>query len=88
MALNIPPELLASLDQEAAEYFGHVDRMLEAAAQLETTDPASRVALLATAITHGLTGDLRQRLAKATALAAAALQRLAELKNSPEGNRK
>ncbi len=85
MALNVPAQLRAHIDQEAAEFFGHVDRMLAAVAHLEPTDPADRVLLLATAIQHGLTGDVQQRLDKATALAAAALVRLGELKNSPEG---
>lgn len=77
MALNVPPAIRARIDQEAAEYFSHVDRMLEAAALMESTAPADRVALLATGITQGLTGTTEQRLAKATALAAAALERLA-----------
>jgi hypothetical protein len=78
MALNVPPHLRACIDQEAAEYFGHVDGLLEAAALLESTEPADRVALLCTAITHGLTGTTEVRLAKAVALAAAALERLSQ----------
>lgn len=76
MLLNIPPGIRARIDQEATEYFGIVDQMLQGAELLESTEPAERVALLATAIHHGLTGTTQERLAKATALAAAALERL------------
>lgn len=83
MALhNVPPALRAQLDQQAAEYFGHVDHMLAAAGLFESTEPADRMTLIATAITHGLTGTTEVRLLKAVHLAAAALERLSRKERS------
>jgi hypothetical protein len=78
MALNVPPDRRARIDQEAAAYFGHVDALLQGIALFETTDPADRVALIVTAIAHGLTGSTQERLDKATVVAAAALERLSQ----------
>jgi hypothetical protein len=76
MALNVPPALRARIDQQVAEYSRHVDELLAAADLLESTATADRVAILNTAITLGLTGTTEEQLAKATALAATALERL------------
>lgn len=76
MALNVPPALRARIDQEATEYFGHVDGLLAALDLMESTEPNDRVFLIAQTLAKGLTGTTQQRLDKATALAAAALERL------------
>jgi hypothetical protein len=64
------------MDQEYAEYAGHLDRLLEAADLLESAEAVDRTAIIASAVDQGLRGTEAQRARKAIVLAAVAIDRL------------
>lgn len=79
MSLNITPAHRAAIDREHAEYAGYVSQMLGAVTGCETTAPAERTALIATAINAGLLGTEAERTHKAIAIAAVAIERLSRM---------
>lgn len=82
MSLNVPPALRAQADQELAEYTGIVDGLLKTQLMTDPMDRVSRVATLSYAIASGLTGVGDERLMKAAAIAAVAIERLARLEEA------
>lgn len=82
MSPNIPPALRAQADQELAEYTDIVDSLLKSSLMTDPMDRVSRVSTLSYAIASGLTGVGDQRLIKAAAIAAVAIERLARLEEA------